>query len=129
MLVLEEFFLKLVFTKINLIKIRFLGAHALEILKKVSNRELSSSVRIDVPPEDSWKKCLLQLSHSYDDEYGGFSVAPKFPQPSNLNFLFHVYSRGKDTEQGKKSLEMCLHTLKKMAYGGIHDHVNCGFAR
>lgn len=24
---------------------------------------------------------------------------------------------------------MCLHTLKRMAYGGIHDHVNTGFAR
>lgn len=105
------------------------GTHALEILKKVADRELCASQRIDVPPEDTWKKCLLQLSHAYDDEYGGFSVAPKFPQPSNLNFLFHVYARDKDSEQGKRSLEMCLHTLKKMAYGGIHDHVNCGFAR
>lgn len=46
-----------------------------------------------------------------------------------MNFLFHVYARGKETELGRKSLEMCLNTLKKMAYGGIHDHVNCGFAR
>lgn len=40
-----------------------------------------------------------------------------------------MYARNKHTEQGFQCLEMCLHTLKKMAYGGIHDHVNCGFAR
>lgn len=27
------------------------------------------------------KKCLFQLSNSYDEEFGGFSRAPKFPQP------------------------------------------------
>lgn len=101
----------------------------MEILKRVAERDISTHERVAVPPEDSWKKCLLQLSRSYDDEFGGFSGAPKFPQPVNLNFLFHVYAKNKQTEQGKKSLEMCLHTLKKMAFGGIHDHVNSGFAR
>ncbi|RZC33509.1 spermatogenesis-associated protein 20 [Asbolus verrucosus] len=105
------------------------GKHSLEVLRKVSERELTSQQGIKAPDEDVWKKCLLQLSHSYEDDFGGFSTQPKFPQPSNFNFLFHMYSRDKNSEQGFRCLQMCLHTLKKMAYGGIHDHVNCGFAR
>ncbi|XP_072397894.1 spermatogenesis-associated protein 20 [Diabrotica undecimpunctata] len=82
-----------------------------------------------IPGEDAWKTCVLQLTRNYESDYGGFSTAPKFPQPTNFNFLFHMYSRNKHSEQGYACLEMCLHTLKKMAYGGIHDHVNKGFAR
>lgn len=105
------------------------GKHSVEVLKKISEKELKDSQKIEIPGEDSWKKCLLQLSRSYESDYGGFSTAPKFPQPVNFNFLFHMYSRNKESEQGMQCLEMCLHTLKKMAYGGIHDHVNKGFAR
>ncbi|EFA07789.1 spermatogenesis-associated protein 20 [Tribolium castaneum] len=105
------------------------GKYSLEVLRKVSEREISAKQDINVPGEDVWKKCLLQLSHSYEDDFGGFSAQPKFPQPCNLNFLFHMYSRDKHSEQGFRCLHMCLNTLRKMAYGGIHDHVNCGFAR
>ncbi|KAK5640835.1 hypothetical protein RI129_009382 [Pyrocoelia pectoralis] len=105
------------------------GKHTLEVLKKVSEREFSATQQIEVPSSDAGTKCIQQLTRSYETEYGGFSRAPKFPQPCNFNFLFHVYSRNKDSEQGKHVLEMCLYSLKKMAYGGIHDHVNCGFAR
>jgi uncharacterized protein YyaL (SSP411 family) len=105
------------------------GRYSLEVLRKVSQREISSKQGINVPGDEVWKKCLLQLSHSYEDDFGGFSAQPKFPQPSNFNFLFHMYARDMDSEQGFRCLQMCLHTLRKMAYGGIHDHVNCGFAR
>ncbi|XP_063917283.1 spermatogenesis-associated protein 20 [Zophobas morio] len=105
------------------------GKYSLEVLRKVSEREIPCKQSINVPGDEVWKKCLLQLSHSYEDDFGGFSAQPKFPQPSNFNFLFHMYSRDKNSEQGYQCLRMCLHTLKKMAYGGIHDHVNCGFAR
>lgn len=108
------------------------GKHTLEVLKKIFDKNTTISTdnqEVTVPGEDTWKKCVLQLSRSYEADFGGFSSAPKFPQPCIFNFLFHMYSRNKNTEQGFQCLEMCLHTLKKMAYGGIHDHVNCGFAR
>lgn len=98
-------------------------------MKKIAEKELKGRNDINVPGEDVWKKCLLQLSRNYESNFGGFNSAPKFPQPVNFNFLFHMYSRNKKTEQGARCLEMCLYTLKKMAYGGIHDHVNKGFAR
>ena len=71
-----------------------------------------------------------QLSRAYDAHEGGFSSAPKFPRPATLNFLFRVYARnGGDSSTGKHALEMNLHTLRKMAAGGIHDHLGGGFHR
>jgi uncharacterized protein YyaL (SSP411 family) len=86
--------------------------------------EASSGRNLEVPGEASWKNCIQQLSSNFEPQYGGFGKAPKFPQPVNLNFLFHVYSREPSSETGKRALDMCLHTLKMMAKGGIHDHVS-----
>ncbi|CAG9774108.1 unnamed protein product [Ceutorhynchus assimilis] len=106
------------------------GKFSLKALQEVREpRTASTSEQLQVAGEDAWQKCALQLSRSYEADFGGFSVAPKFPQPSNFDFLFHLYAKEKETERGFQCLEMCLHTLKKMAYGGIHDHVNKGFAR
>ena len=58
------------------------------------------------------------LRGSFDERYGGFGGAPKFPQASVLEFLL---LRGEH--------EMALRTLRAMASGGIHDHVGGGFAR
>ena len=76
-----------------------------------------------MPSRDCGRHGVHQLMQRYDSEFGGFSDAPKFPQPVNLNLLFHVYARDPTSEEGKKCLDMCLHTLTKMANGGIHDHV------
>src|SRR5206468_3700436 len=54
----------------------------------------------------------------------------KFPRPVTLNFLFRVVAReGKESEPGKRALEMNLFTLRKMAAGGIYDHLGGGFHR
>ena len=70
------------------------------------------------------KKCFEQLLRSYDPEMGGFSKAPKFPQPVNFNFLFHYYSLKPQEDRAKQGLKMVLHTLDMMAKGGIHDHIS-----
>src|SRR5205814_4380587 len=70
-----------------------------------------------------------QLAHSYDAHEGGFGVAPKFPRPVALNFLTRVYARNPQSESGKHALEMSLFTLRKMAAGGMHDHIGGGFHR
>lgn len=101
---------------------------SVEALKNVTSKRLAPTSD-KIPDKETWMKCFNQMSSSYDEECGGFSDHPKFPQPSNFNFLFHLYSRQKKSVEGKKALEYSLHTLKKMAYGGIHDHVSKGFAR
>lgn len=66
-----------------------------------------------------------QFLQQYDSVYGGFGVAPKFPRPVGLNFLLHYY--GRTGEQA--ALDMVLTTLRKMAAGGIYDHLGGGFHR
>src|ERR1041385_2435146 len=70
-----------------------------------------------------------QIARSYDAHEGGFSVAPKFPRPVTLNFLARVYARKPNSDSGKHALEMNQFTLRKMAAGGMHDHLGGGFHR
>src|SRR5881409_2415871 len=86
-----------------------------------------------------------QIERSYDPKEGGFGSAPKFPRPVTLNFLTRFYARsrgigfqpisGKDRQDadaaavGIHALEMTLFTLRKMASGGMHDHIGGGFHR
>jgi uncharacterized protein YyaL (SSP411 family) len=65
------------------------------------------------------------LKQSYDAEHGGFGGAPKFPQPSQPQFLLRYANRFHDEE----AVRMVLHTCDRMAAGGIHDHLGGGFAR
>nr|XP_021190790.2 spermatogenesis-associated protein 20 isoform X2 [Helicoverpa armigera] len=99
----------------------------MEALQKISLVDADSSN--SVPGEATWEKCLRRYMTIYEPEFGGFGTAPKFPQSSIFNFLFHYYARDKNNAEGKKCLEMCLYTLTKIAKGGIHDHVSSGFAR
>jgi uncharacterized protein len=70
-----------------------------------------------------------QIERSYDPKEGGFGSAPKFPRPVTLNFLSRFYARDPKSESGKQALEMALFTLRKMAAGGMHDHLGGGFHR
>jgi uncharacterized protein YyaL (SSP411 family) len=70
-----------------------------------------------------------QIERSYDLKEGGFGNAPKFPRPVTLNFLTRFYARDPRSDSGKHALEMALFTLRKMAAGGMHDHIGGGFHR
>ena len=67
----------------------------------------------------------MQLAGEFDAEHGGFGDAPKFPHPITLRFLLRHGLRDDDA----KSRHMALHTLEKMAEGGINDHLGGGFCR
>jgi uncharacterized protein YyaL (SSP411 family) len=75
------------------------------------------------------QKAYNELAQSFDSEHGGFGGAPKFPRPVVLNLLLHTYAASPDSPEGKHALEMTLFTLRKMAEGGIHDHLGGGFHR
>ena len=70
-----------------------------------------------------------QIARSYDPKEGGFGHAPKFPRPVTLNFLARFYARDPKSDSGKHALETDLFTLRKMAAGGMHDHIGGGFHR
>jgi uncharacterized protein YyaL (SSP411 family) len=75
------------------------------------------------------QKAYNELAQSFDSERGGFDGAPKFPRPLVLNLLLHNYAAAPDSPEGKHALEMTLFTLRKIAEGGIHDHLGGGFHR
>ena len=66
----------------------------------------------------TWRKDIDPLG-------GGFGGAPKFPMPVNVQFLMRYAHLMKDDSIA----ENVKLTLKKMAFGGIYDHVGGGFAR
>jgi uncharacterized protein len=71
------------------------------------------------------RKAGTILKESYDARHGGFGGAPKFPQPSQPQFLLRCAQRFADAG----AVGMVLHTCDRMAAGGIHDHLGGGFAR
>jgi uncharacterized protein YyaL (SSP411 family) len=66
-----------------------------------------------------------QLGHSFDDTFGGFGSAPKFPTPHILGFLLRYWK----VYRKEKALEMVEKTLDSMYRGGIYDHIGFGFSR
>ncbi len=61
----------------------------------------------------------------FDNINGGFGIAPKFPQPTNLSMLLGYWYRTGD----EQSLHMVEKTLEAMAKGGIYDQIGGGFHR
>jgi len=67
---------------------------------------------------DNWQPTM-------DFKNGGRMGAPKFPMPSNIQFLLRYAIQANNT----KVLKYVNTTLTQMAYGGVFDHVGGGFAR
>src|SRR5438270_12507396 len=107
-------------------KIADQGSKLLEALRESQNAQAETTAKID---NQFFQTAYEQLSRSFDDKEGGFGTAPKFPRPVSLNFLTRFYARDPKSESGKHALEMDLVTLRKMAAGGIHDHLGGGFHR
>jgi uncharacterized protein len=68
---------------------------------------------------------LDAVKNAYDAEYGGFGVAPKFPQTDAILLLLEQAVLRSDPELRR----MAQHTLERMAGGGTYDHVEGGFFR
>ena len=71
------------------------------------------------------KKGYAQFERTYDERWGGFGSAPKFPTPHHLTFLLRWLRRSGDL-QARKMVER---TLEAMRQGGIFDQLGFGFHR
>jgi hypothetical protein len=99
----------------------------------------SFSGRAGNPGPELVEKMVLAALKSVDMRHGGFGAQPKFPHSSALDLLIDIASRGVATMvklngQGTIAIseaarEAVLHTLDKMAKGGIYDHLAGGFHR
>ncbi len=65
------------------------------------------------------------LRRQFDQEWGGFGRAPKFPPASTLEFLLRMHQRTGDED----ALRMVTRTLDGMAAGGMYDLLGGGFHR
>jgi len=75
--------------------------------------------------ETPLRRFYEQRLEVFDSEHGGFGVAPKFPNPTDLALLLRFANRpGFDQARGIVEL-----TLRKMAEGGIYDQLGGGFHR
>ena len=107
-------------------KIAGQGASIVEALREAQTAQPAAAEKIDARILDA---AYEQFSRSFDARDGGFGGAPKFPRPVTLNFLSRFYAPDPSSESGKHALEMDLITLRKMAAGGMHDHLGGGFHR
>jgi len=70
-------------------------------------------------------EAVRALLENFDSRNGGFGAAPKFPHPTDLEFLLSESVRVAD----ERALGAAVLTLEKMAHGGIYDQLGGGFCR
>ena len=91
-----------------------------ELQRTSAVRESSEQLSADLL-DDAYRGII----RNFDPNNGGFGGAPKFPPAMTLEFLLRTYYRTGD----QKALEIVRHTCRKMAEGGIYDHLGGGFHR
>jgi len=92
---------------------------------------LEQMAGVDAPAADTvLNEAVLRqagalFKEHYDPRHGGFGGAPKFPQPSQPQFLLRYAKRFGDLD----AIRMVRHTCERMAAGGINDQLGGGFSR
>ena len=100
--------------------------YATDVHRGVSLSEVIQSPAQSVPfEEEKLKELTLRWSKGFDSRNGGPTHAPKFPLPSNYEFLLD-YALNTGDKTSLKHVEL---TLDKMAMGGIYDQIGGGFSR
>lgn len=88
----------------------------------VLNKKVTAGSDIN---EQLISQAVTLYKRSFDDRYGGFGDAPKFPAPHNLLFLMRYCEKSGE----KAAMSMVEKTLLQMYRGGMFDHVGGGFSR
>ncbi len=110
---------------------------AASVMSAIEHNESFSGRSADPTPELVEKMAIAALK-SADLRHGGFGSQPKFPHSGAIDLLIDVAGRGSAAqvkmnggvvplpEAARKVAEV---TLKKMADGGVYDHLAGGFHR
>ena len=94
------------------------------VLSSISQAESFAGRSASIPPTIV-RSVIASALKTYDSEHGGFGSAPKFPHPSTMDLLIHLYSRSGD----ERLREVIANTLERMARGGVYDQLGGGFHR
>ena len=103
-------------------EIKIQNASLIDALKRSETPAVSSEVTFSPTLLDA---AFESLQQSFDAVHGGFGSAPKFPHPTEIEFCLQRYA----ATGNQDALNVAITTLKKMANGGIYDHLGGGFAR
>lgn len=71
------------------------------------------------------KDAVASWSKLFDHEKGGTKRVPKFMMPNNYYFLLRYAHQ----EQDETLMQYVTHTLDKISFGGVYDHIGGGFSR
>jgi uncharacterized protein YyaL (SSP411 family) len=101
-------------------------SYATELTEGINKME---SFRKDAPVSETvsfnWQQLFLNWSVNFDNEDGGNNRSPKFPMPSNYDWMLDFFVLHKHPYAG----EHVQLTLNKMLHGGIFDQLGGGFCR
>lgn len=116
-----------------LLQLQKLYEHQIETLEEYADKLEHGVKTMDVVSINNdnsinsfdFEETLQFWSRQFDLENGGTKGAPKFMMPNNYHFLLRY---GFQTNN-KELKEFVHHTLRKLGFGGIFDHINGGFSR
>jgi uncharacterized protein YyaL (SSP411 family) len=98
------------------------SADAITVELKKGDRFVTSN---EMLTSEVLNQAFAALAGNFDQTYGGFGGAPKFPPSMTLMFLLRHHKR----TNSPQALTMVEKTLQKMAGGGMYDHLGGAFAR
>jgi len=107
-------------------EIRNRGSALLEAFAKMESAAASDAAPMRAPIDAACERLVA----SFDREHGGFGDAPKFPRTNALELLLEESRRsGAEPERSRQLEHVVMHTLERMASGGLYDHLGGGFFR
>ncbi|WP_405241199.1 thioredoxin domain-containing protein [Lentisalinibacter salinarum] len=107
-------------------EVRNQGRQLADIFPRLDPEPAEGIVLDDTP----LAKARESLAERFDERYGGFGDAPKFPHPATLERLLrHWRTSAGDEEPDVQALYMVALTLTRMAEGGLFDQLGGGFCR
>ncbi len=115
----------------------YFSRHGAEIAKQNEQLKLAFAALAPEPApgrtaldESPLRDARSSLERSFDADFGGFSQAPKFPQPGSIErCMRNWYAASAGERPDLESLYMATLTLTRMAEGGIYDQLGGGFSR
>ncbi|MBB5351267.1 hypothetical protein HNR46_001503 [Haloferula luteola] len=103
---------------------------ATRVAEHLQEQSTADVVLRGLPGEKVFGDFLDHCEASFDPEWGGWGMAPKFPRPSVPRLLLQLADRfGAESDEAASALQMVERTLERMAAGGLHDRIAGGFHR
>lgn len=78
-----------------------------------------------LPNFEFLNQSIDRIVEAFDEEWGGFGTAPKFPSTMNLDLIARRHLRNPNANDEK----VLRTSLDAMCSGGMYDHLGGGFAR